>query len=139
MFRRNGGLAALLLGVGCLVCAQQSPKLKYVTPENISPANGARMFRTYCAVCHGVVGKGDGPAAGALRNQPTDLTQLSRNNDGKFPVFRVAGVIQGSSISKVHGTREMPVWGAVFRTMGSGTVKLRIDNLTSYVESLQQE
>jgi hypothetical protein len=34
----------------------------------------------------------------------------------------------------------MPIWGNVFRTLGDpATVKLRIDNLTSYVESLQRQ
>jgi len=35
---------------------------------------GARVFATYCAVCHGPEGKGDGPAAVALVPPPPDLT-----------------------------------------------------------------
>jgi hypothetical protein len=29
--------------------------------------------------------KGDGPAVDALKQRPSDLTQINRNNNGKFP------------------------------------------------------
>lgn len=79
---------------------------------------------------------GDGPAAAALKKQPADLTQLARRHGGKFPIFKVAHVIEGAGAA--HGSREMPVWGAVFRTIGDdSTVALRIGNLTNYLESIQ--
>lgn len=122
------------------VGAQQKPGLKYVRPENISAARGPEMFRAYCAVCHGVDGRGGGPAADSLKKRPADLTQLSRKNDGKFPAVRVGNVIQGFDIVASHGSRDMPIWGTVFRTLGdSATVKLRVENLTAYLESLQRQ
>ena len=78
------------------------------------------------------------PAAPALKTAPADLTQISRRNGGKFPVFRVANVIRGYGAVAAHGSREMPVWGSVFRAFGDElSVKLRVDNLTSYLETLQ--
>ena len=136
---RKGLLAVLVLGVGSLALGQQPPKIKRAPPENVSAANGPQMFRAYCAVCHGVDARGAGPAASALRKQPADLTQLSRKNNGKYPVYRVVNVIQGADVIASHGSRDMPVWGAVFRTMEPDTVKLRIDNLASYIESIQRQ
>lgn len=139
----NGGrwlVSLTLLSVGWPASAQEKPALKYVRPENISAANGPEMFRAYCAVCHGQDGRGGGPAADSLKKRPADLTQLSRKNGGAFPALRVGNVIRGNDIMASHGSRDMPIWGSVFRTMGdSATVKLRVENLTAYLESLQRK
>lgn len=99
------------------------------------------MYGAYCAVCHGVDGKGNGPAASALKQPPSDLTQISRKNGGKFPDFVVANVIQGDTAVVAHGSRDMPMWGDVFRSMqrDDPLVKLRVANLTKYIASLQQK
>ena len=104
------------------------------------PLEGAQIFRDYCASCHGTNGKGDGPAAPALRHAPPDLTLLAHRNGGKFPRDRVKAIIAGQEQSvAAHGSREMPVWGPVFhvveRDMDLGEV--RLDNVTHFVESLQ--
>jgi len=137
MHGRNWLVSALILGAGILIQAQQAPKIKYVAPENVSAADGPLMFQTYCSPCHGTEGMGNGPAAAALRKQPPDLTQLSRQNQGKFPRFRVSNVISGAG--GAHGSREMPMWGSVFHSLGNATVKLRIDNLTKYIETIQRQ
>ena len=67
-----------------------------------------------CAACHGVVGKGDGPAAKSLIKPPIDLTKLSEANKGVFPVSRIYEAIDGRSEVIAHGTREMPVWGETY-------------------------
>lgn len=36
--------------------------------------DGEEVYATNCATCHGVSGKGDGPAAGAFNPPPTDFT-----------------------------------------------------------------
>ncbi len=77
-------------------------------------ALGGNDYETYCASCHGVGGRGDGPVAEFLAITPADLTQLSRKNGGKFPTERVAQVIDGRQDVKIHGTRDMPVWGDWF-------------------------
>lgn len=130
-------IVALVIVAGCLALAQHAPRVKYVPPHSVSAADGPGMFRAYCSVCHGLDAMGDGPAASALRKRPADLTQLSRKN-GKFPAFHVSNVIQGNDVIAAHGSRDMPIWGTVFRTLGPGTVKLRIDNLTRYIESIQR-
>ena len=130
-----------ILATAPSVTAQQKAEIKRVPPENTSITSGAEMFGTYCAVCHGVDGKGNGPAAPALAKQPPDLAQLSKKNGGKFPTFIVSNVILGDEFIAAHGSRDMPMWGDVFRSKNrdESAIKLRIHNLTVYVESLQQK
>jgi mono/diheme cytochrome c family protein len=78
-----------------------------------SSFSGAEMYKTWCASCHGPTGKGDGPAAAALKKPPADLTQLAKKNGGKFPTQRVRDYIDGTKEVASHGSRDMPVWGLV--------------------------
>jgi mono/diheme cytochrome c family protein len=122
---------------------QPSPKvvLNQAPAPNTNPASGKQMYDSYCASCHGLTGKGNGPAAPALKVQPTNLTQLSANNGGKFPDAHVAQVIKGDTLASAHGNQEMPVWGKVFSNLGSdqAVTQLRIHNLSNYLESIQQK
>ena len=120
--------------------AQDKPPIKYAQPAQVSAADGPEMFRAYCAVCHGSDGRGGGPAAEALRKAPADLTQLSRRNGGKFPRTMVVNTIQGTAVLASHGSRDMPIWGVSFRVLGDDSmVKLRVANLTAFIESLQRQ
>ncbi len=120
--------------------AQQRPSITYTQPAPISAANGPAMFRAYCAVCHGSDGRGGGPAAEALKKAPADLTQLSRRNGGIFPRTMVLNTIQGADVLVAHGSRDMPIWGVSFRVLGDDSmVKLRVANLTAFIESLQRK
>jgi mono/diheme cytochrome c family protein len=120
--------------------AQEKPKIKHASPSDTDPTSGVEMYRTYCAVCHGLDGKGNGPAAPALKQQVPDLTPLSRKNGGEFPMFRVSNIIHGDADIPAHGSRDMPMWGDVFRSLkrDEALVKLRVHNLAQYIESLQE-
>jgi len=103
-------------------------------------------------MCHGVTGKGDGWFTKFLKTPPSTLTQLKRNNGGVFPFDRVYDVIDGRKQVLVHGTREMPVWGAQFRVESGkgfapyyglvyadeGAVRARILALIEYISRLQE-
>jgi len=137
---------AVLIVFTCTVGAQdQTPAQTTKTIQRApikatSPASGEEMYKTYCAVCHGTDGKGGGPAASALKVPPTDLTQLSKNNGGKYPGLKVSAAIRGEGDIPAHGTKDMPVWGSLFWTMShghEGEVQQRVANLTKYIESLQ--
>jgi len=122
------------------LAAQSGPQIKRTTAIASSPASGKDMYLQYCAPCHGKGGKGDGPAAAALKVAPTDLTLLASRNQGNFPDMRISRVIDGSDSLVAHGSRDMPIWGDVFHRMdGSGPemMKLRIANLTAYLKSIQ--
>lgn len=124
--------------------AQEEPKkaIQHAPMKPTSPASGKGMFTNYCAACHGAEGKGNGPAAEALKTPPADLTALSKNNGGKYPALKVAYAIRNQSAVGAHGSKEMPVWGDLFRTVSGGhqsEVDQRIANLVSYIESLQSQ
>jgi mono/diheme cytochrome c family protein len=137
----SAGILLLIAAALPLVVGGQTP------PGNSSgriplPLEGAQIFHDYCAACHGKAGKGDGPAAPALRHAPPDLTLLAHRNGGKFPRDRVKAIIAGQGqMGGAHGSPEMPVWGPVFhvveRDMDLGEV--RLDNVTHFVESLQHK
>ena len=98
------------------------------------------ILQKYCAVCHGKDGKGNGPAAEALKSAPTDLTKLASNNGGKYPSDKVSSAIRGDQNIAAHGTKDMPIWGNLFLHMSQGhqsEVQLRIANLNKHIESLQ--
>lgn len=116
------------------------PEIKHVPASYTSPSSGKEMYDSYCASCHGVDGKGDGPAAPALKGVPANLTTLAVKNDGTFPAAHVATEIQGEAMIPAHGSKEMPVWGPIFMTIeghSTAQVQLRIRNLTNYLESIQ--
>jgi mono/diheme cytochrome c family protein len=83
-------------------------------------ASGRDTFLRYCASCHGPEGRGDGPLAGSLTRPPTDLTQLAKKNGGRYDERAVMSVIDGRRQVIEHGTRDMPVWGAIFEDEGRG-------------------
>jgi mono/diheme cytochrome c family protein len=98
------------------------------------------MFDRYCAVCHGADGKGNGPAAPALKTPPANLSQLAAKESGKFPDDRVFGILSGKVELMAHGSSEMPMWGRLLKNLADGDLKmanLRARNLTDYVKSIQ--
>ena len=118
-----------------------TPQIKSVPAPHSDPTSGKAMYEAYCASCHGIDGRGDGPAAGAMKTQPTNLTKLAASNGGSYPEAHVAGVIKGEALTPSHGAKDMPVWGPVFLALGqhqSSEVQLRIRNLVKYLGLIQQ-
>ena len=76
---------------------------------------GSAIFGIYCASCHGISAKGDGPLASEMRNRPADLTQIAKQNGGSFPAAQVARIIDRSSPVKGHGGKDMPIWAMSLR------------------------
>jgi mono/diheme cytochrome c family protein len=132
-------LSALLLSIATLAVSQETKTRIPITYT--SPASGAEMFKLYCAACHGADAKGNGPSSAGLKAPPPDLTTLAKRHDGKFPGTYVITVLQHGA-APIHGTAEMPIWGPLLGTIAlngqdSLEVKMRISNLTRYLESLQ--
>ena len=141
--RRTALLALLLVVVvGLSTVAFAEKQLQRTNAPYTSPTSGDEMYTAYCASCHGAQAKGDGPAAPALKQPVPDLTRLSANNAGKFPFAHVQESIRGEAMVASHGSREMPVWGPVFRQMSdrqSALVHQRVKNLVSHLEKLQSK
>jgi mono/diheme cytochrome c family protein len=136
---RIASLLAFFLGSLLLPAQDATTKIKTVAVSPTNADSGKGMFVAYCASCHGLDGKGNGPAARALKRQPADLSVLAQQNGGKFPAQRVMSAIQ-DGVQPVHGSKEMPVWGPILSSVSrdsDAVVKQRIVNLTTYIESLQ--
>jgi mono/diheme cytochrome c family protein len=105
----------------------------------IRSLKGSDLFRAYCAPCHGADGKGNGPAASALKAKVPDLTLLAQRNGGTFPSAQVSKTILGDDTIAAHGSREMPVWGPIFHEIEQDVDRgnVRIDNLVKYLASIQ--
>jgi mono/diheme cytochrome c family protein len=128
-------LTVAFIGAAATASAQQAP-------------TGADEFQNSCAVCHGEDARGGGPLAKVLTVKPADLTQLSKRNDGVFPIEKVTETIDGRTQIAGHGTRAMPVWGTryeaeVGRRYGpygsESAVKTRIYVLVRYLQSIQEK
>ena len=138
-------LGTLVVAAGlCLAQEQAStkPVVKQTPIKQISPASGKEMYVAYCAPCHGADGKGNGPAAASMKVPPTDLTQLAKKHDGKYPANSLASTLKfGTGTSAgAHGSADMPVWGPLFQSLDKfhdTSVQQRVSNLVSYIQTLQ--
>ena len=133
-------VALSALAISGTVAAQEKPKIVMKPPASTDVADAPAMFREYCAACHGMEGKGNGPAAAALKTVPADLTKINARNGGKFPAVKVQRYIEGLDQIAAHGSRDMPVWGQLFRGLpgGDAGVKIRVQVLSDYIMKMQQ-
>jgi mono/diheme cytochrome c family protein len=109
---------------------------------------GKREYNLKCASCHGLTGKGDGYYQPLLTVAPTNLTVITKKNNGVFPLDYVVQAIDGRGSVKAHGPREMPIWGRDFAIEageryfdvpydGDAVVRARILALVDYLNRLQ--
>jgi len=140
---RRWVLALVLVTGAWTALAAQTPAQKpHVTmasrPPIVSVA-GADNYDAYCAVCHGRDGKGNGPAAPAMKAPVPDLTTFAQRHGGRFDPLRVQNIVTGSGkiATPAHGVEDMPIWGNAFN-VSEAHYLLRINNLVKYLESVQQ-
>ena len=72
----------LLMGIMAagLARAQGAPQVKQQVAPKTPVGSGEEMFKAYCIACRGPAGKGDGPAAAAMKTEPADLSAFSKKN-----------------------------------------------------------
>jgi len=114
-----------------------------------TPSSAKKDFVLHCADCHGVDGKGNGPATQVIPGiKPADLTLLSKDHDGQFPRQEVFDVIDGRKRMPNHydPDTDMPLWGLTFQLEGrefgkdsEAKVRARISALVDYIEGIQQK
>ncbi len=141
MFKRillTGLLAALTATMGH---AFDQGSTKIVIPVGkTSPWDGKQMYTGYCAPCHGVDGRGHGPAASSLKVAPTDLSNLAKANHGKFPDAHLVSVLHFGVDQPAHSSAQMPVWGPILAKMNQASSvdgQLRASNLIRYIQTIQ--
>ena len=131
--------ALLILATGVNAASAQDTSLQ---------RTGAMEYRISCAACHGEDARGAGPLASVLKVRPTDLTQLSKNNQGSFPFLKLVQIIDGRTQVSGHGTREMPSFGGRYQEQigqaygpyGTETfIRARILELVYYLNTIQKE
>jgi mono/diheme cytochrome c family protein len=142
-------LLSLVIGVAMLwlacdstaVSPQRTPPARIPNQSEVVPLDGAKIFRSYCASCHGVSGKGDGPVAPALKSKVPQLNTLLQRNHGEFPTDSVRHIIAGDETSAAHGSREMPIWGPIFHQIDNDQDLgfVRLQNVTEYLKTIQQK
>lgn len=113
--------------------------------QQVAVEDGGDLYRELCASCHGVDGRGRGPAAPALNKPVPNLRTLAKQNDGIFPRERIVDAVTGENRVASHGSAEMPIWGQVFTEMRpdwkparrEAFARQRVYNLTAYIRSIQ--
>jgi mono/diheme cytochrome c family protein len=111
---------------------------------------GKSEYNSSCAVCHGPLGKGDGPYVSLGYGIASDLTTLAKRNNGVFPVQRVYEFIDGRQMVRAHGAKDMPIWGSRYTPTNpegyfvgpdyynpEAVVQIRILSLIEYIYRLQ--
>ncbi len=151
--QRLAWIASLLLALpaGAVGSDTPAPKPRPAPPASggqasdggTSGVSGAYTYRTHCASCHGVAGKGDGPLADDLRFHPPDLTLIARRHGGSFPTEKIVRVVDGRDLVKGHGGADMPVWGDAFKNADTNyddkQVREKVRLVVEYLKTLQQK
>ena len=141
----DGKLFGNLVVYGVLLAgsfaAAQSPRKQKVkeTPPLIDSIQGRALFKAYCASCHGVDAKGDGPMASSLKVKPSDLTRIALATAERFPSCALSESSPVRSTTEGTWTSEMPVWGPIFSRVDvdQDLGRVRIDNLARYLREIQ--
>ena len=145
MRRGLARLAGIAVAVALASCASEGAKR---TPAfGVDPVLadiGEEVYQRHCAACHGESGLGDGPAAGALRVAPADLTRIAARRGGSFPEGEIARFIDGRFSVQAHGTREMPIWGERLgeqipeASVSEDVVRGQISVVLEYLKAIQR-
>lgn len=110
----------------CLVVLWSIPGLGATRKGD--PLIGRKLYMTHCFTCHGVTGKGDGPAAVRLEPRPRNLTDdayMSGKTDQDL-----YNVISGGS-AVLHRFSGMPEWKQLFYPE-------RIRDIIAYLRTLHR-
>jgi len=139
----NRLLVCVPIAILCVAIAGDAATITTTTTTihlvRTDPTSGKQMFTSYCAPCHGIDGRGQGPEASALKVQPSDLTSLAKRHSGRFPDNHIYAVLCFGTNAGQHGS-EMPNWGPILKSMSRTnpqSEELRISNLSRYIQTLQ--
>ena len=130
--------ALAILTVCCIAWVQPSWSADYVA------MSGEDLYLRFCAACHGVQGRGDGPVAASFRVEVPDLTRTADRGRAADARDRIVRIIDGRYIVGAHGARLMPVWGEDLARLEIGnpdaerSTQVIIGRLADYVSSLQK-
>jgi mono/diheme cytochrome c family protein len=142
VMKRHIVLFGFLILLVSAVGAQDKPSTNKGPARRTVATSGKQTYMHYCASCHGVDARGNGPAAFVLKTTPPDLTTLANRHGGKFPHQYVSDVLRFGTRILSHGSSDMPIWGPIFGSLDNYdevAVRKRIKDLSDYLASLQQK
>jgi len=100
-----------------------------------SAYEGRGLYVSYCLLCHGAGGKGDGPLAKAMKITPADLTTTVRSRSDTI----LRKIITGQGRQTITGrdrhnllSDAMPEWGNVFSEQ-------QLESLIAYLRFLTRK
>ena len=139
--QRRGSTLVLVMLLSAFVLA--SAQIETQGQPAIRPVDGSSIFQNYCAACHGLDGRGNGPVSEALKRRVPDLTRLSQRNGGAFPAIHVRTTVMfgADDLLPAHGSKQMPIWGPIFHEIefDQDLGNVRLENLTKYLDSIQRK
>lgn len=105
MIRRAALLLAVAMGLSGAAQPAEDAEVLPRDSADASAVRGSIVFRTYCVLCHGADGRGDGRAAKLYTPRPANLTVSPFGDAYKEMIIRGGGASVGRSSF-------MPPWGA---------------------------
>ena len=93
--------------------------------KDSASARGRALFDTYCVLCHGTGGKGDGRAASLQKVRPADLTVSSRSDDYKVQIITNGG-------ASMKRSQSMPPWKTVLSQQQIADVVVYLRGMTEH-------
>ncbi|MGI9432302.1 MAG: c-type cytochrome [Myxococcota bacterium] len=115
---------AIVLGLAMLAAAE----------EESSPLPGAELYEQHCVNCHGVAGKGDGPAGLEALPMPRDFSvgefKFDADSDGRTGTDRDLFLVIRDGGAAAGGSPLMAPW----EHLGDA----RIRDLVAYIRSLER-
>lgn len=94
----------IVLSLAALTAASAARSDEFRTTEEASIVRGSIVFKTYCILCHGADGEGDGRASKIHNPKPANLTLSFLTDAQKEMIIRSGGASVGRS-------PVMPAWG----------------------------
>lgn len=127
---------SLLISAVLILSCDQGPK---EGTRQAQALRGKAIFAEQCSPCHGM--DDQKPSRTDLEKPAADLTRImERRRKGEFPIEDIARMIDGRTLVKSHGPREMPVWGEIYDSLGmtKDEIRGRKGELVAYLMSIQQ-
>lgn len=118
------------------------PRIVVVNARPTTAVDGHVLYEAYCASCHGTLGRGDGPAARAIRTPVPDLTHYADIHPdcvGSLLATLQTGHRTPNQPKISAEDLDMPNWEPIFRSLSSdpGYGYLRLRNVAGYIVTIQ--
>jgi copper transport protein len=101
-------IVALFAGTTLLFGIHSHSKIPIPIDDPAAIARGQALFEVNCVTCHGVDGRGTGPAATALPIKPADLTMhVPYHNDTNLYLWITEGLPLDSSVKRMPAFKKL--------------------------------